>query len=290
MLGMFMLWKIAAGIRNMMGDHTTMQADEARQWMAGHDQGDYTLLDVRQPWEYEKTHIPGALLIPLAELDERREELDTGKPVLAYCHSGGRSSAAATMLSGQGFPLVVNVNGGITAWNGVAAVGPPQAGLTHFKGDESPREVIIMACVMEDNLGAFYTTMAQRMPDAEAAAVMRRLAGFEEKHRNWLLAVYRQQYDQVLTSAEIDEDMAPHSLEGGLTADEFLEANQPVLDDARSVIETGMMFEAQAMDMYMRLSRTAEDPEAAKLLVKLSQEEKAHLKALSVLLDRVGQG
>ena len=285
-----MLWRIAAGLRNMMGDYKTMEADQARRWMAGHRQGEYTLLDVRQPWEYEEEHIPGAVLIPLAELDGRRDELDVSKPVLAYCRSGGRSSGAAGMLSGLGFPLVVNMAGGITAWNGAAAVGPPQAGLAAFKGDEGPREVILLACVMEDNLGAFYTAAADRLPPGETADTLRRLAGFEEKHKTWLLTVYRQQYKGVLTEAEIDADMAPDALEGGLTAEEFLEANAPVMDDARSVIETGMMFEAQAMDMYMRLSRKAEDPEAAQLLVRLSQEEKGHLKALSTLLDRVGRG
>ena len=284
-----MPWKSTTGIRDMTSEYETMRADEARQWMAERKQDEYTLLDVRQPWEYEKTHLPGAVLIPLADLDERTHELDTSDPLMAYCRSGARSASAAGMLSGRGFPLVVNMAGGITAWNGAAAVGPPQAGLTHFKGDESPREVIILACVMEDNLGAFYKATAERMPDTEAADAMRRLAGFEEKHKAWLLAVYRQQYKDVLTEAEIDADLAPDALEGGLTADEFLEANQPVLDDPRSVIETGMMFEAQAMDMYMRLSRKAQDEDAAALLVKLSQEEKGHLKALATLLDRIGQ-
>lgn len=285
-----MLWKIAAGIRNMLGNYETMQAEEARQWMAGRKQGDYTLLDVRQPWEYEEMHIPGALLIPLAELDERRSELDTSKPLVTYCRSGGRSSSAAGMLSGQGFPQVINMDGGITAYEGAAAVGPLQAGLSAFKGDEGPREVIILACVMEDNLGAFYQAAASRMAEGDTAETLRRLAGFEEKHKNWLLAIYRQRYKDVLTDAEIDADMAPDALEGGLTAEEFLEANQPFMDEPRAVIETGMMFEAQAMDMYMRLSRTAEDKESAELLVRLSQEEKAHLKALSTLLDRVGRG
>ena len=285
-----MLWRIAAGIRNMMGDYTTMPAEDARAWMADQKQGDYTLLDVRQPWEYQEEHIPGALLAPLGDLDGHLDELDTSKPLLTYCRSGGRSSSAASMLAGKGFPLVVNIAGGIMSWKGAAAVGPQNAGLTAFKGDESPREVILLACVMEDNLRRFYEATADNMRPGEAADTLRRLAGFEDKHKNWLLTIYRQQYKDVLTKGEIDADLAPDALEGGLTADEFLEANQPFLDEPLAVVETGMMFEAQAMDMYMRLSRTADDPEAAELLVRLSQEEKAHLKALGTLHDRMGRG
>ena len=44
----------------------------------------YTLLDVRQPSEYEGAHLPGALLIPLPQLGDRLDELDREKPVLVY--------------------------------------------------------------------------------------------------------------------------------------------------------------------------------------------------------------
>lgn len=52
--------------------------------MDDHGEGDYTLLDVRQPKEYANTHIPGAKLIPLPELADRLDELDPGKPVVTY--------------------------------------------------------------------------------------------------------------------------------------------------------------------------------------------------------------
>nr|NIS61430.1 sulfurtransferase [Pseudomonadota bacterium] len=47
-------------------------------------EGSYTLLDVREPEEYEEGHIPGAVLIPLSELPDRLSEIDSQKPVLAY--------------------------------------------------------------------------------------------------------------------------------------------------------------------------------------------------------------
>ena len=62
----------------------TMEADEARRWMEGRSPESFTLLDVRQPGEYDGGHLPGAVLIPLPQLEQRLGEIDPEKPVLAY--------------------------------------------------------------------------------------------------------------------------------------------------------------------------------------------------------------
>ncbi len=63
---------------------------------------DIVLLDVRQEWEYEERHLPGALWIPLSELPDRLDQVAHDKPVLVYCRSGGRSKAGAMLLEGAG--------------------------------------------------------------------------------------------------------------------------------------------------------------------------------------------
>ncbi len=62
----------------------SMSSDEAKAYMEKHKEGTYTLLDVRQPGEYEDSRIPGAELIPLPELTDRIDELDPEKPVITY--------------------------------------------------------------------------------------------------------------------------------------------------------------------------------------------------------------
>ncbi|MFH1115134.1 MAG: rhodanese-like domain-containing protein [Pseudomonadota bacterium] len=62
----------------------SMDAEEARSFMEARKEGTFTLLDVRQPGEYEKEHIPGALLIPLPNLTDSYGELDKTKPVIVY--------------------------------------------------------------------------------------------------------------------------------------------------------------------------------------------------------------
>jgi rhodanese-related sulfurtransferase len=61
-----------------------MDTEEAKAYMAEHEEGTFTLLDVRQPGEYENSRIPGAQLIPLPELADRLGELDPDKPVIPY--------------------------------------------------------------------------------------------------------------------------------------------------------------------------------------------------------------
>ena len=74
------------------------------------------LLDVREPWEYREGHVPGAQLIPLAELERRVNEVPRDRPILAICHSGQRSLAAAGFLLQLGYTSVSNVDGGTAAW------------------------------------------------------------------------------------------------------------------------------------------------------------------------------
>ena len=116
----------------------SMDADEAKAYMAGHREGDYTLLDVRQPGEYEDSHLPGAKLMPLPELSDTYQELDPEKPTIVHCAVGGRSRVAAQMLSGWGFKEVYNLAGGIKAFQGHKATGPQELNLDLVKGDETP--------------------------------------------------------------------------------------------------------------------------------------------------------
>jgi len=62
----------------------SIDAEQARAFMQDHKEGTYTLLDVRQPTEYENEHIPGATLIPLPKLTDSYDELDKKKPVIVY--------------------------------------------------------------------------------------------------------------------------------------------------------------------------------------------------------------
>ncbi len=76
---------------------------------------DLFVLDVREPEEYAAGHIEGAILIPLGQIGFRSGELPKDRPILCVCHTGSRSSFAASRLSAAGYK-VINLRGGMAAW------------------------------------------------------------------------------------------------------------------------------------------------------------------------------
>ena len=90
-------------LRKLFTPVSAMDTEAANKFLGEHQEGTYTLLDVRQPWEYEEDHLPGAMLVPLGDLKEGTQDLDPAKPTLVYCAVGGRSRVAAQLLSGRGF-------------------------------------------------------------------------------------------------------------------------------------------------------------------------------------------
>src|SRR5438876_2521440 len=75
-----------------------------------------TLLDVREPFEYEIARIEGSKLIPLSELRGRLDELGQEQEIIAMCKSGSRSANAVQLLQKAGFTQSFNLAGGIDAW------------------------------------------------------------------------------------------------------------------------------------------------------------------------------
>jgi len=71
-------------LKQLFAPLASLDADEVREFIASHPEGTYTLLDVRQPTEYEKEHIPGAKLIPLPQLADSLSALDPEKPTIVY--------------------------------------------------------------------------------------------------------------------------------------------------------------------------------------------------------------
>ena len=97
------------------GEYVQINAEEAKKLMD--TEKGYILLDVRTPQEYESSHIPGAILIPDNEVEERaeRELPDKDQLILVYCRSGNRSKTASQILANMGYTNVKEF-GGINDW------------------------------------------------------------------------------------------------------------------------------------------------------------------------------
>jgi adenylyltransferase/sulfurtransferase len=79
--------------------------------------GRFTILDVREPREYEIDRIPGSKLIPLGEIARRAGELDGSEEIIVHCRTGSRSVSAIRQLQKMGFKKLRNLKGGILAWS-----------------------------------------------------------------------------------------------------------------------------------------------------------------------------
>ncbi len=81
----------------------------------GQEIAGWTILDVRQPAEFEADHIPGAMLIPLGQLRDRWREIPTDKPLAVYCAVGHRAYYATRILRHKGL-RPWNIAGGLTSY------------------------------------------------------------------------------------------------------------------------------------------------------------------------------
>jgi molybdopterin/thiamine biosynthesis adenylyltransferase/rhodanese-related sulfurtransferase len=90
-----------------------IQVEELKRRLDAGD--DIFVLDVREPHEYQICNL-GGHLIPLGDLPNRVNELDTSREIVAHCKMGGRSAKAVQFLRQAGFTKVRNLTGGITAW------------------------------------------------------------------------------------------------------------------------------------------------------------------------------
>jgi len=90
---------------------------------------DLLILDVREQYEYDESHLYNATLIPLGQIDSRASELMpyNETEIIVYCRTGARGAVASQNLAGNyNFTKVFNMDGAITAW--IAAGYPVERG------------------------------------------------------------------------------------------------------------------------------------------------------------------
>jgi len=80
------------------------------------DQGNITIVDIRDPNAFEEGHIESAVSVNDTNIDEFVSTTDKGKPVLCYCYMGFSSQNAAQHFKEQGFETVYSMTGGYTEW------------------------------------------------------------------------------------------------------------------------------------------------------------------------------
>ena len=76
------------------------------------------LLDVREPWEFQTSHLPDSVSIPMGDIPARAHQaLDPDSHIVVLCHHGARSLNVTMWLRQQGFEQAQSLSGGIDAWS-----------------------------------------------------------------------------------------------------------------------------------------------------------------------------
>ena len=271
--------------RQFLTPVTSVDTDQAKSYLSDKQVDDLTILDVRQPKEYEAGHIPGAVLMPLPELTDLMQRIDRTKPVMVYCASGGRSRMAAQLLSGQGFDHIINVAGGFNAWTGGAAFLGEEKGLALFDGVTSVENALAVAYSLEAGLKDFYDAMAVKVDSDPARQLFHQLSQIEVKHQDRILEQYTELTGKPVTRDTFEARQVPEVLKGGLTTEEYANLLMPAYDSVTEIIELAMSIEAQALDLYLRASEKAQNEAGKKALIQIANEEKVHLARLGQLME-----
>jgi len=259
--------------------------EKARAFMDSSPTGSYQLLDVRLHEEYEEEHLPGATLIPLSELMEGAGDLDSNKPTIVYCRSGGRSRAASQWLVEQGFKEVYDIGSNIANWLGIQLEGEYDYDLGLIKPDADFPDAFTLAYAMEEGLQRFYLELLAKETDEKKKAVYRQLADYEDLHKDNLKKGFESNLgkkfdvESVLTTYN---DM----MEGGNKNKKSPFEVGPRMKDVKDIYSLSLAIEAQSFDLYVRLANKAESKESKALFLNMADEEKTHMNFVSRELSR----
>jgi rubrerythrin len=188
------------------------------------------------------------------------------------------------MLASKGFEKVLNMSGGIRAWDNPVAVGTEEQGLKLFDGDDAPQQTLKTAYSLEAGLGDFYTDMTARVSQKPVLELFGKLSRIEAKHQDRLFDEYVRVSGEQIEREAFDSQIESSALEGGLTTQEYLDLFKPDLSSAVDVVSLAMSIEAQALDLYTRAAVQAQDEDSRKVLQAIAHEERTHLELLGQLL------
>lgn len=250
--------------------------------------GEFLLLDVRQPEEYQAGHIPGAVFIPLSELEARQGELNRGKKIITYCRSGHRSMAAAIALCGLGFEGVHHLDGGILNWPDETITGIPEGRPELITEAADAGDILMLAIKLEKGSRDFYMAARDKGKSPQMKETFQMLANAEDRHMERL---YERAIsllgEGVLPPLEkLKRELRVEHMEGGIEISPALAKVGEKFTDEMEALEIALEKEYMSYDFYKRTSALVEKPDAKTLLYELALEERKHA---GVLLERVAE-
>jgi rhodanese-related sulfurtransferase/rubrerythrin len=254
--------------------------EELRRFISQHHERDYLLIDVRQPAEYAINHIPGAILLPLPELEQRLSGLPPAKDLIFYCRSGSRSEVAATLaLEAQVTTgRVHHLLGGILEWSGDVLAGLPRIAI--FETSHSLPELLYTAMDLERGAWKFYHGLLPRLASSALVETFTALAGAEVGHARLVYSIWAPTQEDPAPFETLFQRLPGAIIEGGQDLATALNTAQGLATGSGlEVIEFALSLELSAFDLYRTAAERAV-PDAREALLAIAQAEKGHMRTL----------
>ena len=266
-----------------------MSPEKLKQYIEKNKESDYIIVDVRQPEEYVQRHIPGAKLIPIKELVANLSDLPPGKDLIFYCHSGGRSEAAATLAAEEKISNkdIYNLEGGIMAWDDRMVSDYPRVQV--FDKSKSLSELLLIAMDLEKGAFRFYNYIKDRFASEPFSKTFEQLSKEEIVHAK---AVYQYWKNNKSDSPEFEtifENLKGEILEGGENLIDILKRAAAIEGNTcLNLIELALNIENSSFDLYRTMAEQTDSKEAQEVFLSIAQAEKTHMKTLIDAIDLCG--
>lgn len=252
-----------------------------RKYIETHKEDAYLLVDVRQPSEYEQSHIPGARLIPLLDLGSEFFNLPSDKDMIFYCHSGGRSVAAAS-LAAEGEVTsgkIYNLEGGMLAWDGKTLADFPRVQV--FDKDKTTPELLLTAMDLEKGAFRFYTHLLEKFPSEPFTDTILKLSKAETAHAKTVYGFWKKDQENPRPFEELFDSLEGEILEGGKNLQDMIHQAETMEGNlCLNLLELSLNIEYSAFDLYRTIADQAADAEARDAFLTIAQSEKAHMRTL----------
>ena len=266
-----------------------LMPDELRRYMNAEDDRRYLLVDVRQPAEYAAVHIPGAVLMPLMELESRLFELPADRELVFYCRTGARSQVAAMLaaeaeLSDQ---TVYNLVGGVLAWEGRKLSDFPR--IQVFDAGAAHGDVLMTAMDLEKGAWRFYRQIGETIGQEAFAPTIRELALAEEGHARMIYAFWKRNQADPPAFENLFETLKGEILESGQPLEAALQRlSAATVDRGLNILELALDIEYRAYDLYRNIAEKTSDTEQRDTLLTIAQAEKKHMRVIGRALGEQG--
>ena len=271
-------------------DRTIVKDIDSRQlrdYMERAKEGDFLLVDVREPKEYKQAHIPGAILIPLKEVETSITDYDVERDLIFYCRSGRRSRLAAHLVEDMGIPAknIWNLSGGILSWRGEKLPDFPR--IEVFSDKTKISEILMKAFEMEKGTRQFYLAASSYMADKALSKDITSLARLEVEHARLIFKHLKKERSDLGDFETLFETAPATVMEGGLSMEEAVKRISEMHGDyCINFGEFALEIELMAYDLYRNLSERAETKEAATAFLRLAEQEKTHARVVSRIIEK----